>query len=143
VVLAAAPGWTQALPSALSALIDHASLPSPLRWCTGEFRAGRAGGYAVAVPSAATGGRYLVLEPGAPAVELAPFIGGADLSCYSPDQARRLDRSIRESGGIIHGEIAPRWRTTVVCAFVDETKAVCWQYAPDTRTFVKVGGWVT
>ena len=142
-MLAAPPGWAQAVPSALSALIDSADLPAPVRWCTGEFRAGRRGAYAVAVPSAVKGGRYLVLEPDAPAAELAPFIGGADLSCYSPDQARRLDRSIRQSGSIIQGQIAPRWRTTVVCGFVDETTAVCWQYAPDTRKFVKVGGWVT
>lgn len=141
-LLGAPPGWPQAVPRALTALAAEADLPAPIRWCRGEFRAGRSAAYAVAVPSAIKGGRYLVLEDGAPAVELAPFVGGADLSCYSPSEARRLDRSIRESE-TIDGEIAPRWRTTVVCGFVDDTTAVCWQYSPDARAFVKVGGWTT
>jgi hypothetical protein len=142
VLFGALPAWTQPVPRELSALASRADLPAPLRWCRGEFRAGRAGAYAVAVPSAITGGRYLVLEDAAPVVELAPFVGGADLSCYSPAEARRLDRSIRESE-TIHGEVAPRWPTTVVCGFVDDTTAVCWQYSPDARAFVKVGGWIT
>jgi hypothetical protein len=142
VLLGASPGWTQPVPRELSALVSRADLPAPVGWCRGELRAGRRAGYAVAVPSAVKGGRYLVLEEGAPAVELAPFTSGAELSCYSPAEARRLDGSIRQSE-TIQGGIAPRWRTTVVCGFLDDTTAVCWQYSPDARAFVKVGGWIT
>ena len=92
--------------------------------------------------STGAGGRYLVLGPGSSAVELAPFAGRPDLSCYSRAEAVKLDRSVRTSD-TIHGRIAPRWSTTVICGFVDETNAVCWQYSPAARAFVKVGEWIT
>ena len=31
----------------------------------------------------------------------------------------------------------------VICAFVEDTRAVCWQYSPDAPAFVEVAGWVT
>jgi hypothetical protein len=37
----------------------------------------------------------------------------------------------------------PRFNTTVVCGFLEDTVAECWQYSPDDRAFVKVGGWTT
>ncbi len=113
-----------------------------LSWCRGEFRAGRPAAYAVAVGSANGSGRYLVLESDAAAVGLASFTDGADLSCYTTEEAKQLDRSIA-STDIIHGTIAPTFPTTVVCAFVESTRAVCWQYSPAKRTFVQVGGWIT
>jgi len=33
--------------------------------------------------------------------------------------------------------------TTVVCAFVENTYAVSWQYSPDSRAFEKIGEWTT
>ena len=85
---------------------------------------------------------YLVLEADSSVVELARFTRSAELSCYSRKQANELSASIARSTGI-HGQITPRWNTSVVCAFVDDTTAVCWQYSPVDRAFVKVGGWIT
>lgn len=111
-------------------------------WCRGQFRAGRRNAYAAAVTSAAGGGRYLVLDGDAPVVELAPFKGTPEVQCYTPAGARKLDVAIRQSE-TISGRIVPAFATTVVCAFVAEHNAVCWQYSPKTRTFVEVGGWQT
>ena len=133
----------QPVPSELSALAAKARLEGALvASCRGQFRAGRPRGYAVAVAAERAGGRYVVIESDATVVELAPFVGGADLSCYTPAEARKLDRAIGESEAI-HGQIAPRWRTTIVCGFVENTRAVCWQYSPASRAYVKVGGWIT
>jgi uncharacterized protein YraI len=132
----------QAVPAALSALAEKAGLGAPITaWCKGEFRGGRAAAYAIAVP-AAKGGRYVVLDPDGTVVELALFTGGAELSCYTPAAARQLHRSIAQSE-TIQGRIAPRWDTTVVCGFVEDTRSICWQYSPRERTFVAVGGWIT
>jgi hypothetical protein len=127
----------------LSALAGKARLDgSIVASCRGVFRSGRPRGYAVAVVSGREGGRYLVIESDATVVALASFNGGADLSCYAPAQARKLDRAIGDSEAI-HGEITPRWRTTIVCGFVENTRAVCWQYSPASRAYVKVGEWIT
>ncbi len=131
------------VPPALSALIAAARLDSPVvAWCTGEFRSGRSGAYAVALAAGTSGGRYVIVEADATVTELAPFAGGADLACYSPADARRLDRSIRGSE-TIHGRVAPVSKTTVVCGFVEDTRAVCWQHSPSRGAFVKVGEWLT
>jgi hypothetical protein len=136
-------GATQPAASELSALAARARLDGTIvASCRGVFRAGGPRGYALAVAGAQAGGRYVVLEPDATVVELTAFTGGADLSCYTPAEARKLDDAI-ENSEAIHGGIAPRWRTTVVCGFVDNTHAVCWQYSPSSRTFVKVGEWIT
>ena len=76
------------------------------------------------------------------AIELASFSGAADLACYSLVEAKRLNESIVGSK-TIHGGISPTLNTTVVCGFVDNTSAVCWQYSPAQSAFVKVGEWVT
>jgi len=131
------------VPGELSALAVRARLASPIAtWCHGEFRTGQAGSYAIAIPRPSGSGRYLVVEPDATTIELATFTGGVDLSCYSPAEARDLNASIAHST-TIHGAVAPHWRTTVVCGFVDNTSAVCWQYSPAEHRFVKVGGWIT
>jgi hypothetical protein len=133
----------QPVPSELSAWAAKARLEGAIvASCRGEFRSGRPRGYAVAIASQPKGGRYLVVESDATVVQLASFVGGADLSCYTPAAARKLDRAIGESEAI-HGQIAPRWRTTIVCGFVEDTRAVCWQYSPASREYVKVGGWIT
>jgi hypothetical protein len=73
---------------------------------------------------------------------LGSFSGQSDLSCYTRARAEALDVSIRESE-TIRGHLTPRWDTTVVCGFVEETLAACWQYSPADRAFVKVGQWET
>ncbi|NOT25160.1 MAG: hypothetical protein HOP16_03560 [Acidobacteria bacterium] len=73
---------------------------------------------------------------------LGSFTLVADLSCYSRAEAEKLGASIRQSD-TIQGQITPRWATTVVCGFLDDTAAACWQYSPADGTFVKVGQWVT
>jgi hypothetical protein len=133
----------QPAPSELSVRAAKARLDRPVAaWCRGEFRSGRPGAFAVAVASPADAGRYLVLETDATVVELGSFTRGADLSCYSPAEAEKLNVTIGRSD-TIHGQIAPRWRTTVVCGFVDATKAVCWQCSPVESAYIEVGHWVT
>jgi hypothetical protein len=130
-------------PPELSALASKAGLDRPVStWCRAEFRTGYSGEFAVAVISAAGGGRYLVLESDGSVRELASFTQGPDLSCYSRAQAEQLDLTIGRSRAI-HGQITPRWNTAVICAFVDATTSVCWQYSPDDHVFVRIGGWVT
>jgi hypothetical protein len=129
-------------PADLVRLIGEAHMDAPVAWCRGAFRPGGPPGYAAAVTNS-TDGRYVVLQAGMPALELASFVvGTADLSCYTPARARRLTEDIRASG-IIHGSVAPRWTTTVICGFTDATTSVCWQYSPGERKFVRVGGWIT
>lgn len=133
----------QTVPGDLSALAAKARLSTPVvAWCRGEFQRGHRGAYALAVAASAAGGRYLVVDEDATVTELASFTNKPDLTCYTPVEARKLDASIHRSD-TIHGTIAPRWRTTVVCAFTDNTASVCWQFSPDDRTFVRVGGWST
>jgi hypothetical protein len=132
----------QPAPSELSALAAKARLDPVAAWCRGEFRSGRPGAFAVAVASSAGAGRYLVLETDATVVELASFTRGADLSCYSRAEAEKLNVTIGRSD-TIHGQVTPRWSTTVVCGFVDGTTAACWQYSPVESVFVEVGRWVT
>jgi hypothetical protein len=142
--VATALSAAQAAPPAdLSAMAAKARVDGRLvTWCRGQFRAGRRNAYAAAVSSAAGGGRYVVLDEDAAVVELAPYKNTAELGCYTPAEARKLDAAIRESEAI-SGRIVPAFATTVVCAFVEETSAVCWQYSPKTRAFVKVGEWQT
>ncbi len=133
----------QPAPADLVALAANARIEGQVvRWCHGEFRSGHSGAFAVAVSSANGGGRYLVLDSNGSVDELASFSDDADLSCYSPAQAQKLNSTIRSSS-TIHGQVSPIWSTTVVCGFVDNTSSVCWQYSPATRAFVKVGEWVT
>ena len=131
-----------ALPAALAALVRAARIDAVIsQWCPVDLGHGRAPAYAVAVASPG-GGRYLVLGGGGPAIELGRFAGPAELSCSTPAEARRLDAAIRTSE-TLHGGIEPVGPSTVVCGFVEQTRALCWQYAPAVRRFVEVGDWMT
>lgn len=142
VAVAALSAAQGAPPPDLVAMAAKARVDGQLAsWCRGQFRAGRRNAYAAAVTSAAGGGRYLVLD-GDAVLELAPFKGSPEVQCYTAAGARKLDVAIRESE-TISGQIVPAFATTVVCAFVADHNAVCWQYSPKTRTFVEVGGWQT
>jgi hypothetical protein len=133
----------QSVPAELSALAAKARLDRPVTaWCRAEFRAGHAGDFALALTAADGGGRYVVLESDASIKELGLFTRRPDLSCYSRAEAQRLNVTIGRSP-TIQGQVTPRWNTAVICAFVDDTTSVCWQYSPDDGVFVKIGGWVT
>lgn len=140
---AAALGAARPVPPRLAALAARARLDGAIAaWCAGEFRPGRRGAFAVAVTSPTGSARYAIIEADATITDLARFDGAPDLSCYSRAQAADLDRTIARSE-TVHGRVAPRWNTTVVCAFVEATHAVCWQYSPGERKFVTVGEWTT
>lgn len=125
----------------LKALVARAQLEGTVAaWCRADFQPGRRGGYAIAVETGA-GGRYLALDDER-TTALAVFTARPDLSCYTRGDAEQLNRSIGQSE-TIHGQITPRWNTTVVCGFTDDTTAECWQYSPVDQAFVKVGGWTT
>lgn len=141
ILLVAGPAGGQ-MPAELATLIAKARLDgSTTTWCRAGFRDGQSNAFAVAV-TAGTGGRYVALDPDGRVSELARFSGRPDLSCYTRAQADDLSRSIKQSE-TIHGQIAPRFSTTVVCAFTDDTTARCWQYSPTDSAFVEVGGWTT
>lgn len=138
--------WAQPspLPPELTVLTAKAKLEgSVAKWCRGEFRPGQLGAaFATAVASKHGGGRYLILEASGATFSLASYSGGADLSCYSPAEARKLSDTIAKSE-TIQGQVQPLWATTVICGFVENTHAVCWQYSPTENAFVQVGDWVT
>ena len=140
---AAAFAAPAALPAELAALAHAARIdPAIAHWCPVNLGRERPPAYAVAVASPSGGGRYLVLGGGGPAIELGHFAGAAELSCNTPAEARQLDAAIRASE-TLQGRIEPVGQSTVVCGFVKQTSALCWQYAPDVRRFVKVGDWMT
>jgi len=135
----------QPVPADLAALAAKAHSNGTIAaWCRGEFRPGRPRGFAAAVAAAGSGGggRYVVFEADGNVDDLAAFGSAASLSCYTRAEAIGLDDTIRSSD-TIQGHVAPRWNTTVVCGFIDDTNAVCWQYSPENRGFVQVGEWVT
>jgi hypothetical protein len=130
------------MPTASAALVERAGLDGPVAaWCAAQYRPGAPGALAVAV-TASGGGRYLALDADGKVSTLAAFAGPPDLACYTRAAAEDLSRSI-STYDTIEGAITPSFDTTVVCGFVDDTSAQCWQFAPETRTFVVVGGWVT
>lgn len=130
-------------PSDLAATMAKARPDGRLvSWCRGQFRPGGPHAYAAAVASVAGGGSYIVTDHDASVTVLAAFKGAPDLSCYTPAEARKLNESIRTSE-TISGRVAPAFSTTVVCGFVEETNAVCWQYSPASRAFIKIGEWQT
>jgi hypothetical protein len=142
-LLAAVATVAQPVPANLSALLAKARLDGGVAaWCGGHFHRRSANAFAVALTSPSGGGRYGVIQADGAFTELARFSGGADLSCYTRADAERLDRSIRQSE-TIHGRIAPRWDTTIACGFIEDTIAVCWQFDPASRAFVRIGGWTT
>jgi hypothetical protein len=90
----------------------------------------------------ARGKIYAAVRQDARIVMLADFRGAADLTCHTRGEAEKLNASIQVSE-TIHGSITPRWDSTVICGFVDDTEAQCWQYSPSEKKFVRVGGWIT
>lgn len=148
VISAAATALAAAQPAALpprdlSAMVAKARVDGTVAsWCRVQFRAGRSNAYATAVTSPTGGGRYLVLDGDAAVVELASFKSAPDLACYTPAEARKLSETIQTTE-TVSGRVVPRFATTVVCAFILETHAVCWQYSPAARAFIKVGEWLT
>jgi hypothetical protein len=142
-LLAAVAIVAQPVPANLSALLAKARLDGAVAaWCGGGFRPRSPNAFAVALTSPSGRGRYGVIEADGAFTELAVFSGGADLSCYTRADAQRVDRTIRQSE-TIQGRIAPRWATTIACGFIEDTIAVCWQFDPASRAFVKIGGWST
>ena len=136
-------GGVQNVPPDLQALAAKARVDGMVTaWCRAEFIPRTKGAFAVAVRASAEGGRYVAIDPDGHSSVLAAFEGDADLSCYTRDEARRLDSTIRRSE-TIQGAVRPRWNTTVVCGFVDNTSALCWQYSTTLRRFVEVGRWTT
>jgi hypothetical protein len=126
----------------LAVLLGRSKLTGQIvAWCGAQLREGEPRSFALALTTAA-GGRYVILHTDTRVKELAAYTGRGDLSCYTPAEARTLDRTIQQSD-TIHGQIAPRWNTTVVCGFIDDTTAECWQYSPANQLFMKVGGWTT
>ena len=139
---AASVAAAQKVPPELATLANKAKLGGPVSaWCHAEFQSGHPGAFAVAV-TASSGGRYLALDADGTATELGLFRRSAELSCYGRREAEKLDGSIRQSA-TVHGHITPRWDTTVVCGFLEDTIAECWQYSPKERMFIKVGQWIT
>jgi hypothetical protein len=140
-----ASGATQSaiapVPPELAALAARASLDGRITaWCRGTI--GFSGeGFAVAVTTPTTRD-YLALERDGRATTLASFSGLPDLACYTRREAEQLDRTIRESE-TVEGKVTPRWDSTVVCGFVNDTEAICWQFSPDSKSFVVVGRWTT
>lgn len=142
-VVIASPGIRAQLQSPeMRALADKAGFgPAVVRWCPVDTQVGRRL-YAVAVKSPAGGGRYLVLDPDGTVTPLLAYSGDVDLSCYPRERAEELSTAIKTSD-TIDGQLQPRWNGTVVCAFIENTQAVCWQFDPAARRFVEVGRWRT
>lgn len=109
--------------------------------CRGELRVGHPDDVAVAVSEGAAGGRYVAVMDGT-AYELFPFSGTPELSCYTVREADRLTAAIAKSD-TINGRVTAEWDGTVVCGFIEPAVAVCWQYAPERKGFVRIGGWTT
>ena len=130
-------------PADLAELTTKARLTGTIvSYCAAEFETGRAGAYAVAAISPDGNGRYVALHPDGVMQEIIPFSGAGEVSCHTRAEALKLHATIQKSE-TIHGSIEPRFDTTVVCTFVDDTTARCWQYSPAVRDFVKVGQWMT
>lgn len=145
-VLAMLPAYSahgQQAAADLAPLLARAGITAtPLASCRGEFRIGHQGEYAVALPDSAAGGRYAVVQDDGSVQALAAFAGTPDLSCYALRDADRLNDTIARSQ-TMNGRVVAEWDGTVVCGFIEPTIALCWQYAPEQRTFVRIGGWTT
>lgn len=113
-----------------------------VRWCPAEIETGRARVFVVAVNPSQGERRYVVLDPDGSVTPLAPYAGTADVSCYPRERADEVGAAMKASDTVT-GQLAPRWNSTVICAFVQETEAACWQFDPGGKRFVEVGRWRT
>jgi len=126
----------------LAALLTNAGVAgTAVASCRGELRVGHPDDVAIAVSGGAAGGRYVAVMDGT-SYELSPFSGKPDLSCYTVREADRLTAEIAKSD-TLNGRVTAEWDGTAVCAFIEPTIAVCWQYAPERKAFVRIGGWTT
>lgn len=131
------------VPPALAELTTKARLNGTIvSHCAAEFVPAQKGAFAVAVVSPDGVGRYVALHADGVMQEIIPFSRRGEVSCYTRADAVKLDATLQKSD-TIHGSIEPRFDTTVVCGFIDDTTATCWQYSPAARDFVKVGQWTT
>ncbi|HUR32844.1 MAG TPA: hypothetical protein VM032_03560 [Vicinamibacterales bacterium] len=127
----------------LGPLLARAGLRDPVdAACRAEFRPGHPREFAIALRTTEGAGRYVAVQDDGRATHLAEFSGKADLSCYTVTEADRLNANIARST-TINGRVTAEWDGAVICGFVEPTAAVCWQYAPEQRRFVRVGGWTT
>ena len=140
----AVPAFAQTrvkIPPELATLAAKSKLQGSLsQWCSVTV-ARRDSAYAIALTEDSAG-RYMIVRRGAEPVELATFADTPDLSCYTPAEARALDRTLEDSE-TIEGHISPRSEGTVICGFIEPVRARCWQYSPAKRNFVKIGEWIT
>jgi len=139
----ASPSAAQDPPFQLTRLMAKAHLRGTVAsWCRGEFRGGYAGAFAVAVRSAPDSGRYVIVDTAGSIADLARYADGAEVSCFTRAEAQDLSKTLANMKAV-HGSIRPRFDTTVVCAFLSNSEAACWQCSPAGRAFVRSGGWVT
>jgi hypothetical protein len=110
--------------------------------CRGEFRPGHPNDFAVAMNEIDGQNRYFVVQDDGKRYELDVYADKPDLACYTITEADRLNSSIARSD-TINGRITAEWDGHVVCGFIEATIAVCWQFAPEQRRFVRIGGWTT
>ena len=124
------------VPSDLSEQFEKAAVQGSVHsWCAADD------GFAVATEKSREPA-YYILTRGGRVETLARYKGRPDLTCYTRREAERLNAAI-QSSETIEGTLTPQWDSTVVCGFVDDTGAVCWQYSPKDKRFVPVGGWIT
>lgn len=140
IILFSCTGSTQ-IPSLQGALANAEFEGTPLAWCAGKLLLGDAEAFAVAARSADADGGYFVIASTGETRDLATFTGSPELACYTMSEAVSLHETISSSEAI-DGSIEPIWSTDVVCGFVDDVEAICWQYSPAERGFVRVGGWI-
>jgi hypothetical protein len=133
----------ESAPQELLALATKAQVQGEIiAWCSGSFRQGDAGAFALAVSATSTEGRYLTVTLDGGVFELGTYQDAPELACYTPAEAITLSTTIASSE-TVQGNIVPLFTTTVVCAFLQQTAATCWQYSPTANVFVQVGSWNT
>jgi hypothetical protein len=145
VLVVSSGAWAAAgqLPAGLVKLVDEAQLAGRIAaWCEVDGTPQGTEHVAVSVSTASSTGEYVVLRRGERPQRLATFSGPGELSCHTPQAARDLELSIRQSV-TIEGGVEPRGDATVVCGFTDHTSAVCWQYSPVEDIYMQVGRWST
>jgi hypothetical protein len=141
-LLAAAGALAAELPAAFAGALREAGLDGEVvSSCSLSSRRAQPQAHAVQLATA-SGGTYVVVERGRPPSVLAQFQGRGELSCHTPQQARRLHAALARSE-TLRGALRPRWNTTVVCGFTSATEAACWQYAPPHGRYTRIGGWLT
>jgi hypothetical protein len=126
----------------LAPLLARAGInAAPLASCRGEFRVGHQNEFAVALPGP-DGGRYVIVQDDGRTQALGTFAGKPELSCYSLREADQLNDTIAKST-TMNGRVVAEWDGMVVCGFLEPTIALCWQFAPEDRAFVRIGGWTS